>query len=255
MKINRTILTIGAGTVLASGFALSASAQQSTGTVRNDVIRDAVKQTIRPTVINPAKGDVGAQVRASANTLNRQQRLALARSMAERRVTGISAPTHLELEKGQLEVPLKVKGIINGPVRWRSGRSLFLNTVSAQTGSLTERGTIETRVVSNGALGLELIRPRTNPPRYYLIEAHYEGASASNANLLYVRDGQIKQEEAQLEYSDSGVISFLVDAEKRGSINNNRSYRLNYNSSNPLVQITIPNRGLSIKTVSVSPVR
>ncbi|MEP1421114.1 MAG: hypothetical protein ABJK59_05025 [Erythrobacter sp.] len=175
--------------------------------------------------------------------------------MAEAKITGISAPTHLEIEKGQFEVPLKVKGIVNGPVRWRPGASLFLNTLSVQTGLLTERGNAETRVVSSGAFGLELPRPRANPSRYYLVEVYYDGASASNANLLYVRDGQVKQEEVQLEYADSGVISFLVDAEMRRSINNNSSYHLNNNSPNPLIQITIPNCTLSIKTVSISPVR
>lgn len=147
--------------------------------------------------------DISDQLRNANRPITKQDRLRLAKSLADREITGIGAPTFLEFDKLQLSVDLKLDSFISGTIVLRKGEGLSLFPYSYSDWSLLE---------------LALKVPLRQPPEYYLIEVHVQafGESCDSSGLGRLSVEHTLNERASVLETTVGaefqVVSILIDA-------------------------------------------
>lgn len=176
--------------------------------------------------------DISDQLRNANQPITKQDRLGLAKSLADREITGIGAPTFLEFDKLQLSVDLKLDASINGAVTLHRGEGLSLFPVLYSDYSV---------------LGLELKLPVRQPPEYYLVEVHLKAFSSTcddsgqgKLSVEHMLNGRATSSEAWVK-EDFQVASIIVDATTTADSG----------------EIEVPLRGncVTIKAVEVRPLR
>ena len=211
--------------VFAAALGLTAPvfAQQSDVTI-NPGVRDALKDSVRPSLVTPKQEELGRQLRVTESPMSREEQLEFARWLAEYDLVGIGEPTHLELNKGQLSVENKLSGRVEGYVRFGH-----------------DTNGVQLRQASESVIGrfrLNITAPRKNAPKYFLAEVYYTSGTGS-MGLSYVLNGNTINESVPLE-SATGTVSILID-----------NGEADYWSTDGL---SISGRDVTLKAITVSPV-